>query len=166
VTRDESMEHLQHMHTTQTVSRESIIAWYTFYRDKLPTMNPDRSEVDLIRTVALWMQLTDQGGAPRFPWDYQSTLSFPEMLQAQTNPGKPSPVLPIAVLLLLGGLVAFFVSKDWALPLLLGGIAALYFGYKLQGGATNAGLMVPRSTLYEQEGRRVVEWAASHSAAR
>ena len=166
MTIDESLVHLQHMHATQTVSRESIIAWYTFYRDKLPTMNPERSEIDLIRTIALWMRLTGQGGAPGFPWNYRSALSFPEVLRAHTNPGKPSLALPLGVLLLLGGLVAFFVSKNWALPLLLGGVATLYFGYKLQGGATNAGLMVPGSTLYEQEGRRVVEWAASHGAAR
>lgn len=166
MTLDESLAHLQHMHAAQAVSRESIIAWYTFYGDKLPTMNPERSEVNLIRTVALWMRLTDQGGAPGFPWDYRSTLSLPEVLRAQTNPGKPSPMLPLGVLLLLGGVVAFFVSNDWALPLLLGGVAALYFGYKQQGGATNAGLMVPGSTLYEQEGRRVVEWVMFHGGAR
>ena len=162
---EDAASQLQRMHTTRTVSREAIIAWYTFYRDELPSMYPARSEVDLIRTAALWMRLTDRGGLPGFPWDYHSAFSFQKVLNAQANPSKPNPAAPLGASLVLGGLGAFFVSRVWAVSLLIAGASVLYFGYKGQGGATNPGLMVPGSPLYEQEGRRVVEWAQSHRLA-
>ncbi len=34
-----------------------------------------------------------------------------------------------------------------------------YVGYKLAGGATNPNLMKEGSSLYEREGKRVLEWA-------
>ena len=160
----EAARHLQRMHETQLVARESIIAWYTLYRHKLPSMSPERSELDLIRTVALWMRLTDRGGVPEFPYEYRSTLSFPEVISAQTNPRRPNPSLPIGGLLLLGGLIAFFVHGDWALLLLAAGAVVLYLGYKSEGGASNPYLMIPGSTLYTQEGKRVLEWASLHHA--
>ena len=66
------------MHETQTVRRESIIAWYRWYSvlHRFPTMHPERSDVDLLRTIALWMELTDRGGSPGFPHDYKTDITF------------------------------------------------------------------------------------------
>ncbi len=38
-------------------------------------------------------------------------------------------------------------------------------GYKLAGGPTNPNLMKEGTTLYEKEGKRVVEWATKQSEA-
>ncbi len=149
---------IQRMHETRTISNDAIIAWYRFYAHKLPQMYPERSDVDLIRTIALWMGLTDRGGAPGFPSQYRSALSFPSI--DPTRPAKPR----IAWLVgngasLIGVILLLFIWKI-ALVLIMGGQVVNYAGYRAAGGPSNPDLMTEGTTLYEKEGRRVLEWAS------
>jgi hypothetical protein len=76
----EALQEIQRMHATETVRRESIIAWYRWFHRRVPrdfpVMVPERSEGDLVMTAALWMTLSDVGGDPPFPYDYRSELNL------------------------------------------------------------------------------------------
>lgn len=143
----------------ETVRRESIVAWYRwcsqFSSNRLPRMYPDRSDVDLIRTMALWMELTDQGGSPGFPYKYKSDLSFPTINPAE--PPQPSVMWLVGAVAFVTGVVALFFNWKIGLALLIGGVVIYYVGYKLSGGATNPNLIKEGSYLYEREGKRVFE---------
>ncbi len=41
------------------------------------------------------------------------------------------------------------------------GPAILFFGYKLQGGATNPNILKENSLLFRKEASRVLEWSES-----
>ncbi len=148
------------MHETRTVTNESIIAWYYFYEGKLPKMNPERSEVDLVRTVALWMKLTDMGGVPEFPYDYRSAVVMPSVDPVREP--KPRVAASVAILGLLGGLILLFL--DWRLGIIGIGVCLLILvvGYRRAGGPTNPDLMTEGTSLYEREGRRVFQWHQEH----
>jgi hypothetical protein len=145
------------MHEDRTVRRESIVAWYRFYSRKLPRMYPERSDVDLVRTIALWMELTDKGGRPGFPFDYRSDLEFSTVDVAREPRGS---VLWLVGEVVLGaGVIALFFSWKVGLVLVLSGVLIEYAAYRVRGGATNSDLLTEGTTLYEREGRRVIEWA-------
>jgi hypothetical protein len=151
----EALKELERMHATETVRRESIIAWYRFYSRKLPIMHPERSEVDLIRTVALWMKLTDQGGSPGFPYDYKSELNFAPIDPLEALDAKPNWLFWLGVLSMGGGLVGVFFKWTVGLTFLIAGVGTWIVAYKLQGGATNRDLI-----LYDREARRALDWAS------
>jgi len=158
----EASELIERMHAEETVRNDSIIAWYRFYERHLPTMHPERSDVDLMRTVALWMELTDKGGSPGFPYEYRSEFQFPAVnpnIEPRTNIGW---FLGIAV---IGcGIVAIFFNWKISLALVALGTIVQYVGYRLNGGPANADLMKEGTKLYEREGRRVIEWSEQHRA--
>ncbi len=141
--------------------RESIIAWYRWYSqfpsNRLPRMYPERSDVDLIRTLALWMELSDRGGNPGFPYEYKSALRFPTIKLAEPPP--PSVMWLIGEVAFVSGVVSLFFNWKIGLALIIAGSMMNYVGYKLAGGATNPNLMKEGSSLYEREGKRVLEWA-------
>ena len=153
---------IQQMHASGVVSRDAVIAWYRFYESSLPKMQPERSVVDLIRTVNLWMQLTDQGGPQPFPFEYRSSLVFAALSDPGTFSRKPNPAVPLGQLAVLSGLVGLFFSRRIGVGLMILGAAVLFIGYKLDGGSANLDLMAAGSTLYEQEGKRVIEWAKAN----
>lgn len=153
---------IQRMHETETVRRESIIAWYAMYRSKLPPCRPERSDVDLIRTVALWMELTDRGGQPGFPYQYKSELSFPSI--DPQSPARPNWFWLASLLVIVAGLVAFLFDWRIGIALLLTGGLGNYFNYRIRGGAGNPDLIKEGTALYEKEARPVLEWASSQSA--
>ncbi|MCJ7587415.1 MAG: hypothetical protein MUQ00_05905, partial [Candidatus Aminicenantes bacterium] len=159
--REKALELIQHMHETGTVSNDTIISWYRFYAHKLPKMHPERSDVDLIRTVALWMRLTDRGGSPGYPYQYKSALNFRSI--RPTMPADPDRSWLIGVLVSVVGLIVLFLNWKVGLALALGGQVIHYIGYRLAGGPTNPNLMKEGTTLYEREGRRVIEWATRQS---
>lgn len=156
-------QEIRRMHETETVHRESIVAWYHFYADKLPKMHPGRSDVDLIRTAALWMKLSDRGGNPGFPYDYRSKLDFPSVRPAE--PLKPSIAWLFGVIAVLAGLVALFFNWKLGLTLILAGPVIQFVAYKLAGGPTNPNLMKEGATLYEKEGKRILDWSSRQSDA-
>ncbi len=155
---------IQRMHETRTVTNEAIIAWYNFYAHQLPRMSPERSDLDLIRTVALWMELTDQGGSPGFPYEYNSELMFPSVNPSDYTTSFWSNVtfLP-GVLSLVSGIFLLYFNWGLGLALIVAGAIILYVGYRLEGGPTNPRLMLEGTTLYEREGRRVIEWATKQA---
>jgi len=70
MTKAEAVAHLQQMHQTKKVTRDTIIAWYCFFEDKLPRCRPESSRAELLKTLQLWQDLTHRGGAPGLPSDY------------------------------------------------------------------------------------------------
>ena len=154
----QASQEIQRMHETETLRRESIIAWYSLYANKLPSMQPERSDVDLIRTIAIWMELTDRGGSPGFPYDYKSALSFPTINPAE--PAKPSVMWLFGAVAFVAGIVTLFFNWKIGLALIVAGPLIIFVAYKLSGGTTNPNLMKQGSSLYEREGRRVLDWAA------
>jgi hypothetical protein len=164
----QALQEIQRMHETETVRRESIIAWYRWYSqfpsNRLPRMYPERSDVDLIRTIALWMELTDRGGNPGFPYEYKCALGFPEINPTQLAKGSRGWV--VGALAFLAGIVVVFFDWRIGLTIIIGGGVINYVSYKLAGGAANPDLMKVGSSLYETEGKRVLEWAARHGAGR
>jgi len=153
---DSALHEIQRMHEAKTVRRESIIGWYYWYADKLPRMHPERSVVDLVRTGALWMELTDRGGKPGFPYEYRSELDLSVM--ESPLPTKPSWAYRVGLLLILAGLIGLFVRPLAAAGLIVLGPVVWWVGYQLSGGPTNPDLLKEGSTLYRKEGRRVLEW--------
>ena len=158
----QAADEIQRMHETETVRRESIIAWYNFYANKLPSMQPQRSDVDLIRTIVLWMELTDRRGSPGFPYDYKSALSFPSINASE--PATPNLTWLFGAVAFIAGIVTLFFNWKIGLALIVAGPVITYVAYKLSGGATNPNLMKQGSSLYEREGRRVLEWATQQSS--
>lgn len=154
---------IQRMHQTRTVMNEAITAWYYFYAHQLPKMRPDRSDVDLIRTAALWMELTDRGGSPSFPYEYKSELSFPSISPAESP--SPNVTWLLGVISVAVGIIALFFNWRVGLALIIAGPIIHVVGYKITGGPTNPNLMKEGTTLYEKEGRRVIEWASKKSDA-
>lgn len=152
-----ALELIQRMHTEKTVRRESIVGWYRFYARKLPRMHPERSDVDLIRTVALWMQLTDRGGSPGFPYEYKCEVRFPT-IDPKGVP-RASVTWPLGVAAIIIGIIVLFFNWKIGLALVVAGPMLQYIGYRLRGGPANPDLMKEGTTLYEREGRRVLEWA-------
>lgn len=159
----QAAQEIRRMHESQTVHRESIIAWYRFYGHKLPRRYPERSDSDLIQTVALWMELTDRGGSPEFPYDYKSDLNFSTINPAE--PARGNRTWLLSVIAIVAGVVTLFFSWKIGLGLIVGGSIVNYLGYKLAGGPSNPQLMKEGSALYEKEGKRVLEWAAAQRRA-
>ena len=161
MTRPEALLAIQKMHETRAVTKESIVAWYCVYSLKLPRMKPERSESDLVRTVSLWMTLTDQGCSPKFPFDYRADI------QLSTIPGnddtKHDVLWLISFLLIVGGLITSFFVWKLGVGIVIFGLFLQVLSYKLKGGAANPDLMVPGSLLYENEGRRVIDWIKKQS---
>jgi|GEM_PF-3369189 len=155
----QALEAIQRMHETRTITRESILGWYHFYSNKLPKMYPERSEVDLIRTIALWMELTDKGGSPAFPYDYKSGLNLSNDLK---SPPKPSIAFPIGMLSSIVGIVTLFFNIIIGIILIFAGQIVIYVGYKLRGGPTNPDLLKDDTLLFRKEGKRVIEWIQKH----
>lgn len=153
---------IQRMHETRTVTNDAIIAWYYFYNHKLPRMHPERSDIDLIRTIALWMKLTDRGGAPGFPFQYRSALSFPSI--DPTRPAKPRIAWLIGNGISLIGVILLLFNWKIALVIIIGGQGINYLGYRVAGGSSNPDLMTEGNTLYENEGKRVIEWASKQKS--
>jgi len=163
VDRAKALAVTQRMHETRTVANEAIVAWYYFYAHQLPKMHPERSDVDLIRTVALWMELTDRGGSPGFPYQYKSELRFPSISPSESSP--PNVTWPLGVISAVSGIIALYFNWRVGLVLIVAGPIIHFIGYKLAGGPTNPNLMKEGTTLYEKEGKRVVEWATKQSEA-
>ena len=67
MTKENALKQIQLMHEQKLITKDSIVGWYSFYSNKLPKMKPERSSADLVRTIALWMELTEKGGSPEFP---------------------------------------------------------------------------------------------------
>ena len=155
-----ALSYIQKMHETKCVTRESVIAWYHFYSHSLPKMFPERSDIDLIRTISLWMELTDKGGNPKFPFDYRSQLNFAAIDLA--TPAKLSKMFPVQMILLLTGIIVVFFNWIIGTALILLGPLLVYFEYKLEGGATNPDLIKENSSLYRYEARRVLEWSQQY----
>lgn len=150
------LEKIQHMHETRTVTNDAIIAWYHFYSHKLPRMHPERSEVDLVRTTALWMELTDRGGRPGFPYDYSSELS---LISIQSSlPPKRNVSWLFGMLTGVVGIAFLFINFLIGIALIVACPLILAVGYRFAGGAANPNLIKEGTTLYEREGRRVFEW--------
>jgi len=154
--REQALKKIQHMHETRTITRESIIGWYYFYSNKLPRMLPERSEVDLIRTIALWMELTDKGGAPAFPYDYKSELNFSLDL---TPTQKRSVAFLIGILTSIAGIITLFSNIIIGISLVVVGQIIVVIDYKLRGGPINPDLLKEDTLLFRKEGKRVIEWS-------
>lgn len=148
--REDALREIQKMHETKTVLQESVIGWYCFYSYKLPKMHPERSLTDLIKTIDLWMELTDRGGAPEFPYEYKCGIDLTSVKLDNRKKGNIS--FPIGFILLLIGAICIFVKFTLGIALLIISLLILYIGYKFEGGSKNP-------ELYARELTRVIKWA-------
>lgn len=153
----EALAAIQEMHASKTVSRRSIIGWYNFYSHKLPKMTPERSEADLIRTIALWMELTDKGGVPAFPYDYNAHADLKLDLIDRSVPPNASIAWLVGTISMVTGFVLLFFNLLLGLGLLILGLVIWVAGYTMQGGATNMDLFKGGPLKIEAE--RVLKWA-------
>jgi len=152
LTKEDALREIQKMHKTKTVFRESIIGWYYFYSEKLPKMHPERSLADLIRTIDLWMRLTDRGGQPGFPYEYKCGIDLSGV--KLDNPDKLNVVFPFYFILMIICLISVFVNFKLGLSLISLSILVSYIDYRVKGGYKNL-------NLYEKELSRVYEWVKS-----
>ena len=141
---------IQRMHEDRTVTRDAVIEWYYLYQRKLPRMQPERSEADLIRTAALWMELTDKGGAPGFPYDYRSDLRLPPV--ASVTSGRPHLAWRLTLYVALAGVaIAFWRFWVGVVLIVVGGLGQ-YISYRVAGGPCNIATI-------GRSGLRVLEWS-------
>lgn len=152
--KEEALRLMQEMYDKQAISRESIIAWYTVYSHKLPRMHPERSEIDLIRTIALWMEVTNRGGTPSFPYNFKSEIQINLTSMNSGTTKERSNIWASGMVLLVVGFLAMFYQLLLGIGLVVSGGVLLYIGYKMAGGATNP-------ELWRNEVKRVLEWINS-----
>ena len=150
-----NLAHIQEMHERQLVTRDSIINWYYFYANKLPKMKPERSNADLVRTIALWMELTDSGGAPGFPFDYKTDIKIPD---SSINRINVDPYFILNQLLMVTGIVTIFIRWKWGLGIIGFSILSFIVNYQLRGGPKNFD-----SVRLTNEGQRAIEWIKSNN---
>jgi hypothetical protein len=132
--RKDALEEIQTMHLSELVTKRSIIGWYTFYGDKLPMMKPERSMADLTRTIALWMDLTEKGGSPAFPYHYKTNIPISD--DAVKN-SSPDPYLGISLLTLFVGIVMLFIRSGIGLLIIGLAISTIIMNYLIRGGSRN-----------------------------
>jgi hypothetical protein len=145
-----NFDHIREMHERQLVTKDSVINWYYFYADKLPKMTPEKSDADLIRTMALWMELTDKGGSPEFPYDYKTDILIPKF---SIEERKIDPFFSINILLIIVGLVSIFINLKIGIGLIAVGVLLMIVNYKIRGASRNF-----ETVVSTQDGQRVISW--------
>ncbi len=159
----DALRQIERMHETQTVRRESIIGWYRWYSvfHKFPPMYPERSDVDLVRTIALWMELTDRGGSPGFPYEYKTDITFSTSTSSQSTKQSIASILGfVGMVGAVIGIAALFFNWKTGLAVILGSVLSNLTGYWVAGGSSNPSVMTPGTRSYRAEGKRVLEWVA------
>lgn len=146
----DAIRNLQMMHESQTVTRDGIIAWYYFYSDKLPPMRPERSDLDLIRTIALWMRLTDQGASPGFPYDYAPDLRLGSVNVLRRRSHKLTFALEMTAL--AAGLALLFFGWRIGILFIIGGLTIPIVAYLLRHST-------PSSKLLQEYTIRAMQWS-------
>jgi hypothetical protein len=145
-----NFDHIREMHERQLVTRDSVINWYYFYADKLPKMAPERSDADLIRTIALWMELTDKGGSPGFPFEYKTDIIIPKF---SIEEKKIDPFFSVNVLLIIAGLISIFINLKVGIGLIAVGVLLMIVNYKIRGASRQF-----ETVVNTQDGQRVIGW--------
>lgn len=143
--RNDALAEMQTMHSSRLVTKQSIIGWYIFYCHKLPKMKPERSMADLVRTIALWMELTQKGGTPAFPYHYKTDI----FISAGTDKnGRPDPYFGISMLTLFVGIVILFIRPGIGLFTIGIAISTIIINYVTRGGSRNLDTVIsPRETV-------------------
>lgn len=155
MTKENAFKQIQLMHEQEHITENSIIGWYYFYSHKLPKMKPERSLADVLRTIALWMELTDNGGSPGFPYDYQTNIKIPiETIKAK----KLNFFVEVCWILVIVGLILLFFNIILGLSSISLGILLLIVNYNLSDGSKNI-----ESVIGLKSSKRVVEWIQAHS---
>lgn len=155
MTKESAFKQIELMHEQKLITENSIIGWYYLYSHKLPKMKPERSLADVLRTIALWMELTDKGGLPGFPYDYQTDIKIP--IGAIKNK-RPNFIIEVSWILAIVGLLLLFFDLIFGLSSIFLGILLLIVNYNLAGGSKNID-----SAIGLRSGRRVAEWIQIHS---
>ena len=151
------------MHERRVVDNAAIAAWYHLYGRKFAgvRLDPERSQVDLVRAASLWMRASRAGGAPAFPEEYSSALHLPQL--GQMSPQSPSAYFGIGAVLFVAGVIALFVDARIGSVLLVSAAGSFVVGYLHAGGRHNAALMAADTDLFRTEGRPVLEWHRTQS---
>lgn len=153
---EDAFEEIQRMHEDRCVRKESIYAWYTYHKNKLPKLKPERSEVDLVRAIAYWMNQADRGNGPPFPYDYSTNIQLDQI--DPESPPKARLMGCAPYIFLLCGLILLFFNWKYGIALLLGGLVLEILHYIYRGGSTNPELLKEGTTMYRNEGRKVFDW--------
>lgn len=148
---------IQSMHESKTVTREGLIGWYRWYKNQLPRLQPDSSEKDLLLSLATWMELSDRGGHPGFPYDYATDLDFASVDLDTAD--RPSLTWLLGVLIIASGLVALFIKVWLGVGLVIAGVALHWLLYKVRGGATAVAM---KDAQVRQQVERALEWVHTH----
>ena len=151
------LEAIQQMHETKTVTRDALIGWYGWYQSQLPPLKPVRSDTDLLLTLATWMDLTEKGGQPAFPYEYRTDLDFPTVDFDIAD--RPSLAWPLGALMVIGGLIILFFHLWMGLSLIAGGLLLHWLLYRSRGAATAVAMKDER---VRREVDRALEWVLTH----
>ena len=113
-------------------------------------MAPERSDADLIRTIALWMELTDKGGSPGFPFEYKTDIIIPKF---SIEEKKIDPFFSVNVLLIIAGLISIFINLKVGIGLIAVGVLLMIVNYKIRGASRQF-----ETVVNTQDGQRVIGW--------
>lgn len=149
---------IQRMHETKLVNRDALIGWYRWYQRQLPPLRPEQSNRDLLLTLATWMDLTEKGGRPAFPYDYRTDLDFSQV--ALDIADRPGLGWPIGAFILVVGLVLLFFRPWVGVGLVVLGVALQWILYKSRGGASSVAMKDP---AVRREVDRALRWVHEHS---
>lgn len=150
---------IQSMHESKTVTRDGLIGWSRWYESQLPRLQPEKSEEDLLLTLTAWMELSDKGGQPGFPYEYATDLDF--ALVDLDSTYQPNLAWVVGVLIIISGLVAVFFRPWLGVGLVIAGVAFHWLLYKARGGATAAAIKDPQ---VRQRAERALEWVQTHQS--
>ncbi len=155
MTTENALKQIQLMHEQKLITKDSIIGWYSFYSNKLPKMKPGRSSADLVRTISLWMELTEKGGSPEFPYDYNTDINLSHV---PTKNEKPDILFGVNWLIIIIGLILLFFNFYFGLTSFFIGILFMIINYKFKGGSKNID-----TVTRTKDGKKVIEWIQEHS---
>lgn len=136
-----ALDEIQKMNASETVTRDSIIGWYNFYKRKLRAMSPERSMFDTLYTIGVWMKLTDKGNSPGFPYSFKTDIDLSQIDQEQPKMKKLGGLLNLlSPFITIAGIVISFINILPGIIISVFGLSLVFVGYHLSGGRRNIDL--------------------------
>lgn len=148
---------VQRMHQEKTLTRAGLIGWYRWNQNQLPPLEPESSERDLLLALATWMDLTEKGGKPAFPYSYATDLDFSTVDLDTAD--RPSLAWLLGVLLIGIGLVVLFIKVRLGITLVAAGLLFQWLMYKACGGASAVAM---KDSGVRRQVDRALEWVETH----
>lgn len=149
-------DEIDKMNETKTVTASSVVAWYVIHSEQLKKyhiMMPERSVADNLRTMELWMRISENGGRDAFPFDYQADFDLAEIEQVIDT--KPETFRVIGWVITFIGFILMFSRGLWGGLLLFIGFMFEYISYKIRRNGK-------KGSLYIKEIKKAAKWIKEH----